>query len=148
MVLPRLVSEFAPWVLCALRFVLCQDHFFFFVFVFPDPRARIASRHGAVPRFDLESRYYSSSCILTCCIRTHRPNLVCLCLTQLVMKSIIPCIMAGVIGIYGLIIAILIGQGGMYPFPDKIHRFLSLGSLPRFFSCFFRRLWACLLPFP
>ena len=30
---------------------------------------------------------------------------------ELVMKSIIPCIMAGVIGIYGLIIAILIGQG-------------------------------------
>lgn len=40
------------------------------------------------------------------------------------MKSIIPCIMAGVIGIYGLIIAILIGQGGT-SFVRNVAFFLS-----------------------
>jgi len=34
---------------------------------------------------------------------------------DLVMKSIIPVIMAGVLGIYGLIIAVIIGNGGKEP---------------------------------
>ncbi len=32
---------------------------------------------------------------------------------ELVMKSIIPVVMAGVLGIYGLIIAVIISTGGM-----------------------------------
>ena len=32
---------------------------------------------------------------------------------DLVMKSIIPVVMAGVLGIYGLIIAVIIANGGM-----------------------------------
>lgn len=35
---------------------------------------------------------------------------------ELVMKSIVPCIMAGVLGIYGLIIAAILGGNGMYLF--------------------------------
>ena len=33
---------------------------------------------------------------------------------DLVMKSIIPVVMAGVLGIYGLIIAVIIANGGTY----------------------------------
>ena len=39
---------------------------------------------------------------------------------DLVMKSIIPVVMAGVLGIYGLIIAVIIANGGTCPFhPPK-----------------------------
>ena len=34
---------------------------------------------------------------------------------DLVMKSIIPVVMAGVLGIYGLIIAVIIANGGAHP---------------------------------
>lgn len=34
---------------------------------------------------------------------------------ELVMKSIVPVVMAGVLGIYGLIIAVMIAQGGEFP---------------------------------
>lgn len=33
---------------------------------------------------------------------------------ELVMKSIVPVVMAGVLGIYGLIIAVIISTGGMF----------------------------------
>jgi len=35
---------------------------------------------------------------------------------ELVMRSIIPVVMAGVIGIYGLIIAVIIGTSGWFHF--------------------------------
>ncbi len=35
---------------------------------------------------------------------------------ELVMRSIIPVVMAGVIGIYGLIIAVIVGTGGKHSF--------------------------------
>ena len=33
---------------------------------------------------------------------------------ELIMKSIIPVVMAGIIAIYGLVVAVLVGNGGMY----------------------------------
>lgn len=38
---------------------------------------------------------------------------------EMVMKSIIPVVMAGVIGIYGLIIAVIIGTKGFFFFLCK-----------------------------
>ena len=37
---------------------------------------------------------------------------------DLIMKSIIPVVMAGVLGIYGLIIAVIIANQGAFPSPD------------------------------
>ena len=37
---------------------------------------------------------------------------------ELIMKSIIPVVMAGVLGIYGLIIAVIIANQGAFPSPD------------------------------
>jgi ATP synthase proteolipid subunit len=42
---------------------------------------------------------------------------------ELVMKSIVPVVMAGVLGIYGLIIAVIISTGSMTPSPDLIEFF-------------------------
>jgi len=42
---------------------------------------------------------------------------------DMVMKSIIPIIMAGVLGIYGLIVAVLLGSSSKRPQPNTIHCF-------------------------
>ena len=53
---------------------------------------------------------------------------------ELVMKSMIPVVMAGVIGIYGLIIAVIIGSSSMFKlnlndfFFDFFIHFISLNS--------------------
>lgn len=46
---------------------------------------------------------------------------------ELVMRNIIPVVMAGVIGIYGLIIAVIVASLGAYPLCDRI-RYLSRRS--------------------
>ena len=47
---------------------------------------------------------------------------------DMVMKSIIPCIMAGIIGIYGLIIAILISQNISDTSYTPFQGFAALGA--------------------
>ena len=49
---------------------------------------------------------------------------------DLVMKSIIPVVMAGVLGIYGLIIAVIIGNGGASPALPSV-----LGVPCEFYPC-------------
>ena len=46
---------------------------------------------------------------------------------ELVMKSIVPVVMAGVLGIYGLIIAVIISTGSESP-PGAVHK--SCGAYP------------------
>ena len=43
---------------------------------------------------------------------------------ELVMKSIVPVVMAGVLGIYGLIIAVIISTGSELPLPSDSARLL------------------------
>ena len=43
---------------------------------------------------------------------------------ELVMKSIVPVVMAGVLGIYGLIIAVIISTGSEPPLPSDSGRLL------------------------
>ena len=51
---------------------------------------------------------------------------------DLIMKSIIPVVMAGVLGIYGLIIAVIIANQGAFPSPDpSLEARLPPSPLPR-----------------
>ena len=51
---------------------------------------------------------------------------------DLIMKSIIPVVMAGVLGIYGLIIAVIIANQGAFPSPDpSLKARLPPSPLPR-----------------
>jgi len=51
---------------------------------------------------------------------------------ELVMKSVIPVVMAGVIGIYGLIIAVIIGnKGGQPPYSPPAPRTTTSTPRPR-----------------
>lgn len=43
---------------------------------------------------------------------------------ELVMKSIVPVVMAGVLGIYGLIIAVIISTGSKYVFHSSLENFV------------------------
>jgi len=56
---------------------------------------------------------------------------------EMVMRSIIPVVMAGIIGIYGLIIAVIISTGSMY------FLFLSPCFLFEFFFLLFCSSFAC-----
>jgi V-type H+-transporting ATPase proteolipid subunit len=49
---------------------------------------------------------------------------------ELVMKSIVPVVMAGVLGIYGLIIAVIISTGGESP-PSGAYAPIASGWGPR-----------------
>jgi ATP synthase proteolipid subunit len=49
---------------------------------------------------------------------------------ELVMKSIVPIVMAGVLGIYGLIISVIISTGSAPPSPPIRHALLAMFRKP------------------
>ena len=53
-----------------------------------------------------------------------------------VMKNVIPIVMAGVIGIYGLIVGVILGQSISKPSNDR-HNMYSIYSAMAHVSCFF-----------
>jgi ATP synthase proteolipid subunit len=39
---------------------------------------------------------------------------------DLIIKNVVPVIMAGIIGIYGLVVAVLVSDGRTFPFPPHL----------------------------